>query len=153
MKKIKYAKDLIKANTNIMCGFDSFINGRSEPKRNEYGDKSEWYGRFLGYQKAKEMAQSDGIAFIHPFQCGKSKSCHPFEYGGFFVCNACGNKNVDKEWWKIEVVKDGNMFHCRGLDFVNIQESENHAFGTTFHEAINNYQEVILTQQGTALKP
>ena len=48
------------------------------------------------------------------------------------VCNSCGNKDVDKEWWKIKVEKDGNEYCCHGLDFVNLQESNNYAFGKTF---------------------
>jgi hypothetical protein len=48
------------------------------------------------------------------------------------VCNGCGSKDVDKEWWKIKVEKDGNQFCCHGLDFVNLQESDNYAFGKTY---------------------
>jgi len=30
-----------------------------------------------------------------------------------------------------------------GLDFVNLQESNNYAFGSTFIDAINNYEEAM----------
>lgn len=53
-------------------------------------------------------------------------------------------KDVDKEWWKIQVEKDGNEFCCHGLDFVNLQESSNYAFGKTFEEAISNYEKLML---------
>lgn len=139
MDKLKYAQDLIKASTSVMGGFNTFISGGQEPKANEYGDKSEWYAILQGYQYARKMAKEDGIAFTNPFKCGSSKDCFPFEYGGFFVCNSCGNKAVDKEWWKIKVEKDGNAYCCHGLDFVNLQESDNVAFGDTFEDAINNY--------------
>lgn len=90
------------------------------------------------------MAKEDGIAFTHVFKC-KSDSCFPFQYGGFFVCNSCGGKGVDKDWWKIKVEKDGNEFCCHGLDFTNLQESENYAFGDTFKEAIDNYGKLMNT--------
>ena len=120
-----------------------FINGHPPIT---FGDGySDAYDRIQGYDYAKEMAEKDGIAFIYPFKCGKNTSCQPFKYGGFFVCNSCGQKAVDKEWWKIQVEKDGNEFCCHGLDFVNLQESENYAFGKTFREAIYNYEKLMLT--------
>ncbi len=144
MDKIKYAQDLISShNNNVLAGFNTFINGFQEPKSNEYGDRSEWYDKLKGYQFAEKMAKEDGIAFTYPFKCGNSNFCHPFESGGFFVCNACVNKGVDKEWWKIKVEKDGNAYCCHGLDFINLQESNNYAFGKTFEEAIKNYEELV----------
>ena len=143
MEKLKYAQDLIKASTSVMGGFNTFISGGQEPKGHEYGDKSEWYARLQGYQYAQKMAKEDGSAFTKPFKCGSSENCFPFEYGGFFVCNSCGNKGVDKEWWKIKVEKDGNAYCCHGLDFVKLQESDNVAFGDTFDEAIKNYGELM----------
>ena len=143
MEKLKHAQELIKANTSVMCGFNTFIDGDNEPKNNEYGDKSEWYARLQGYKYAEKMAKENGIAFTYRFKCEKSSDCYPFKYGGFFVCNSCGNKNVDKDWWKIKVEKDGNEYCCHGLDFINLQESENFAFGKTFEEAINNYGELM----------
>tara|TARA_R110000803_G_scaffold152583_1_gene217629 strand:+ start:49 stop:489 length:441 start_codon:yes stop_codon:yes gene_type:complete len=143
MEKLKYAQDLIKASIPVMGGFNTFISGGQEPKGHEYGDKSEWYARLQGYQYAQEMAKENAISFTKPFKCGNSENCFPFEYGGFFVCNSCGNKSVDKEWWKIKVEKDGNAYCCHGVDFVNIQESDNYAFGNTFEEAIKNYGELM----------
>tara|TARA_R110000744_G_scaffold369378_1_gene479560 strand:+ start:408 stop:848 length:441 start_codon:yes stop_codon:yes gene_type:complete len=146
MEKLKYAQDLIRANSSVMSGFNTFITGGKEPKLNEYGDKSEWYARLQGYQYAKKMAKEDGIAFTKTFKCGKNSDCFPFEYGGFFVCNSCGNKAVDKDWWKIKVEKDGNAYCCHGLYFKNLQESYNYAFGDTFDEAISNYGQ-LMTQE------
>ena len=145
MMKLKFAQDLIKTNnTNVLGGFNTFISGMSAPKLSEYGDRSEWYSRLQGYEYAEKMAKEDGIAFTNPFKCGSSKNCYPFEYGGFFVCNSCGNKSVDKEWWKIQVERDGNEYCCHGLDFINLQESENYAFGETFKIAIDNYEILML---------
>ncbi len=140
MEKLKYAQALIKASSSHAAGgFNTFINGGQEPKGHEYGDKSEWYARLQGYQFAEKMAKENAIAFTKPFKCGSSSDCYPFEYGGFFVCNSCGNKGVDKDWWKIKVEKDGDAYCCHGLDFVNLQESDNVAFGDTFENAIKNY--------------
>jgi hypothetical protein len=141
MEKLNYAQDLIKTNNRtVMAGFNMFIGGDKEPT---YADGSDWYDLNQGYQFAKKMAKEDGIAFTKIFSCGQ-KSCHPFKYGGFFVCNSCG-KNVEKDWWQIKVEKDGNAFCCHGLDFVNLQESNNYAFGNTFEEAIANYEALMLS--------
>lgn len=148
MEKLKYAQDLIKtSNATVMAGFNIFINGGQEPKSSEYGDKSEWHSKLQGYQFADKMAKEDGIAFTKPFKCGGSEDCHPFQYGGFFVCNSCGNKGVNKKWWEIMVEKDGKKFCCRGLDFVNIPESDNYAFGETWEEAIKNYGDLMIAEK------
>jgi hypothetical protein len=140
---LKYAQDLIKTpNTYIKCGFNRFISGDTEPKRSEYGSADQWYSELQGYEFAQNMAKEDGIAFTYGFKC----SCggQPFKYGGFWVCNKCGNKNVDKDWWKIQVQKDGTKYCCHGLDFINYQESNNYAFGNTYEEAIHNYETLML---------
>jgi len=144
MEKLKYAQDLIKSNTYVCGGFNQFVSGRKEPRKSDYGSAEQWYSELQGYNYAKNMAKEEGVAFIYPFKCGESDSCFPFDYGGFFVCNTCGNKGVDKDWWKIKVEKDGNQFCCHGLDFINLQESENYAFGETFELAIYNYEKVML---------
>lgn len=145
MFKIKHAEELIKASSGYArAGFNMFIDGDTEPKSSEYRDKSEWYSLIQGYQFAQKMAKEDGIFFTYPFKCSQS-GCFPFKYGGFFVCNSCGNKNVDRDWWKIRVVKDGNAFCCHGIDFINLQESNNYAFGDTYENAIENYRTVILS--------
>lgn len=144
MENLKTAQGLIKSNSYVMAGFNQFIFGSGEPKRGNYGDKSQWYSEQQGYDYAKKMAKEEGIAFTHIFKCEKS-GCFPFNYGGFMVCNSCGGKGVDKEWWKIKVEKDGTDYCCHGLDFINLQESSNYAFGKTFDEAISNYQKTMLS--------
>lgn len=145
MEKLKTAENYIKSSPDVMCGFNQFIYGSGEPRRSDYGSSSQWYAEQKGYDYAKKMAKEKGIAFTHIFKCGNSESCHPFSYGGFFVCNSCGNKGVDKEWWKIKVEKDGNAFCCHGLDFQDLQSSNNYAFGYTFEDAISNYEKVMLS--------
>jgi hypothetical protein len=138
MKNLKFAQDLIKASPSTCAGFNQFINGGSEPKKADYGNVGQWYLETQGFEYAKKMAKEDGIAFTYVFKCEKS-DCFPFSYGGTFVCDSCNKSNVQKEWWKIQVEKDGNEFCCHGLDFINLQESENYAFGNTFENAIENY--------------
>lgn len=147
MEKLKFAQDLIDSkNVSINSGFNQFIHGNTSPKRSDYGSAEQWYQETQGYEFAKKMAKENAIAFVHVFKCGNSEKCFPFNFGGFFVCNNCGRKEVDKDWWIIKVEKDGNEFCCHGLDFVNLQESENYAFGKTFQEAIVNYEKVMLSK-------
>ncbi|MCZ4244964.1 hypothetical protein [Pedobacter punctiformis] len=140
MENLKYAQDYIRANSSVMSGFNMFINGHAPIT---FGDGfNDAYERIQGYEYAEKMARENAIAFTHVFGCKKS-GCYPFQYGGFFVCNSCGGKGVDKDWWKIKVEKDGNEYCCHGLDFKNLQESDNYAFGKTFDEAIYNYGELM----------
>jgi len=140
MGKLKYAQDLIKtSNSSIACGFNMFVNGEPEPKYTDgYHD---FYARSQGWLYAKQMAKKGQIAFKNRFRC----KCggYPIMYGGFWCCNSCGGKNVDMDWWKIKVEKDGNSYCCHGLDFENIMESENYAFGDTFEQAIDNYESIM----------
>jgi len=145
METLKTAQDLIKTeNGNIRSGFNQFIYGNKKPLFSDYGDKSQWGQELQGYEFAEKMAMEKGIAFVNVFTCGKS-GCFPFMYGGSFVCNSCGMSGVDKDWWKIKVLKDGNQFICHGLDFINLQESHNFAFGSTFEESISNYGNAMLS--------
>ena len=142
METLKTAQELIKTNnTSVIAGFNMFIQGYPPIT---FGDGyHDAYDRIQGYEFAQKMAKEDGIAFTKVFKC-RPERCNPFMYGGFFVCNNCGSKGVDKEWWKIKVEKDGNEFCCHGLDFINLQESSNYAFGKTFEEAISNYEKAML---------
>ncbi len=147
MEKLKSAEELIKASPMVVAGFNQFIYGMPEPRYPDYGDKSQWYAEKQGYDFAKNMAKENGIAFTHVFKCRLDSNCYPFSYGGGFVCNNCGGSNLNKDWWLIKVEKDGNAFCCHGLDFVNLQESSNYAFGDTFEEAISNYETLMLKTQ------
>ena len=142
METLKTSQELVKNKSNsFKAGFDMFIYGYYPIKFSDgYLD---FYSRRQGYDYAEKMAREQGIAFTKVFKCNQ-KNCDPFLYGGFFVCNNCGAKGVDKDWWKIKVEKDGDQFCCHGLDFINLQESENFAFGKTFEEAISNYGSLML---------
>lgn len=140
MENLKTAQECIKTNNpSVSAGFNMFIYGDSSPLPHKYHDYSP---RAQGYEHAKEMAKDGMIAFTHKFKC----KCggFPFLYGGFWVCNSCGGKDVDKEWWKIKVEKDGDQYCCHGLDFINLQESDNYAFGDTFDDSIENYGKLMI---------
>lgn len=140
MDKLKYAQDLIKtSNVYVANGFNQFVMGHERPNFGDGYSPQEANARIQGYEYAEKMAKNGEIVFTHSFKCGKYSDCHPFQYGGFFVCNSCRRKSVDKYWWIIKVEKDGNAYCCHGIDFINLQESENYAFGNTFQEAIENY--------------
>lgn len=139
LKKLKTAQELIKANSNVMGGFNQFIFGSPPPKRGDYGSGDQWYSETQGYEYAKEMAKKGEIYFTWVFKCGVNTDCFPFMFGGVFVCNSCGRSNVDKDWWVIKVEKDGNEYCCHGLDFEDLQSSDNYAFGGTFEQSITNY--------------
>lgn len=143
MENLKTAQYFIKADSSVMAGFNMFIHGYAPITFTDvYLDAG---ARIQGYEFAEKMAKEDGIGFTHVFQCGSNNNnCYPFKYGGSFVCNGCNMSGVDKEWWKIKVEKDGNEYCCHGLDFINLQESNNYAFGKTFEEAIKNYGETML---------
>ncbi len=145
-EKLKYAQDLIKTSSaNVRSGFNQFVNGTGYPQRGYYGDKNQWWEECQGYDYAQKMAILNGISFTKVFKCENDNNhCHPFSYGGNFVCNSCGRNNLKKEWWEIKVEKDGSSYCCHGLDFVNLQESNNYAFGDTFEESINNYEKLML---------
>jgi len=135
MEKLKYAQDIIKTGSgSVAGGFNMFVGGHDRPRPNDCYDYRE---RVQGFDFARKMAEENSIAFIHRFDCSCGGT--PFQYGGFFVCNSCGGKDVDKKWWSIKVEKDGNAYCCHGLDFINLQESDNVAFGDTFEEAIKAY--------------
>ena len=140
MYELKYAQDVIKThNKSVDCGFNMFVSGDGYPLSSEYHDH---VARQLGYDYAKELAEDGKIAFTNKFKCNCGG--YPFLFGGFWVCNDCGGKGVDKEWWKIVVEKDGNEFCCHGLDFIDLQSSTNYAFGKTFEIAIENYGKIMI---------
>jgi len=97
-----------------------------------------------GYNYADKLIKNGEIYYIHNFH---QKECvgMAFQYGGFWVCNTCGGKAVDESWWTIRVFQDGNEFCCVGENFVNLQESNNYAFGKSRAEAINNYGDIMIS--------
>ena len=135
--KLRTAHDIFsKIGSSVACGFNMFVQGDNSIRSNKYWDFPD---RMHGYGLAEKMAREGKIYFTHNFDCKCGGNA--FMYGGFFVCNSCGGKSVNESWWVIQVEKDGNAFCCHGLDFENLQESDNYEFGDTFEKAIENYGE------------
>ena len=131
------AQDLLKPYTpgDVAGGFNARIFGDSYDEACSYPNDR---GRAGGWWLADRLIRAGKCFFVQRFP---HPSCagYPFPYGGTWVCNDCGRSNLKQPWWTITVVKDGNAFCCYGLDFVNLQESNNYAFGDTFQAAIDEY--------------
>ena len=93
---------------------------------------------FGGYQLAEKLIAEGKIYFVNPFKCNQNDCPTRFQYGGFWACNTCYTHISTPEWWIIKVMEDGDSFCCVGKGFVNLQESENYAFGNSRDEAIEN---------------
>lgn len=126
---------------SFRAGMSVRIQGGTYSDLRQYSNASEMFG---GFNKAEELIQEGRVFFVHPFKCDRSNCPTRFQYGGFWACNTCNTHVSTPYWWKIKVMKDGNAWCCVGDGFINLQESDNYAFGDTKEEAINNYRDVLL---------
>ncbi len=130
-------------NGDYLGGFNARLYGDSYADACGYPNPSYTIGpRSAGWHKAEEMINDGKIYYLHIFPhdgCDKRS----FYYGGHQVCNACGKSGLAKDWWNIKITKDGNAFMVQGEGFINLQESENFAFGGTKEEALNNYKNLM----------
>ena len=55
-----------------------------------------------------------------------------------------GKLYFKRDGYILKVIPDGNAYCCVGEGFVNLQESDNYAFGDTFEEAIENFKKKII---------
>lgn len=104
-------------------------------------------GLYAGWQKADDLINEGKIYYTHIFRHQRGDSvCDgvSFPYGGTFVCNTCGQSRLNKPWWIVKVMKDGNAWCVVGESFVNLQESDNYAFGDTKEEALRNYEKLMM---------
>lgn len=135
MNELLFADYFFKyAPGDFLGGFNSRILGEAYTEACRYPNPD----RVAGWWKADRMIGEGKCFFVERFPHPPC-SGYAFPYGGSWVCNSCGSSNLKEPWWTIKVVKDGNAFCCYGLDFVNLQESSNFAFGDTFQGAIANY--------------
>jgi hypothetical protein len=136
---IKYAHDFFARHTDgdFLCGFNRRVLGEEMPTYpSNIATQNGWW-------KADEMARDGKIFFVHPFHDGCKG--YAFLYGGHWVCNTCGHGNLFWDWWAIKVMRDGSAYCCVGAGFINLQESDNYAFGDTREEAIQKYGELMAT--------
>lgn len=113
------------------------------------------FDQFYNGQKIQELLGEKPIAAksigfncaLNSIDWAMAKSEYPYEwddYAGFFL----QAENLIKEgilFFKrhdltVKVMKDGDSFCCVGERFINLQESNNYAFGDTFEDAIRNYK-------------
>lgn len=142
MSKIKMAYELIPdAPTSFSCGFNQRIMGDTY---SQIACSSAWdkYDRLNGWNHADNMVNKGEIYYTHVFPHGDCTG-EPFTYGGTFVCNKCGRRDLKKPWWNIKVGKDGDAWCVWGEGFENLQESNNYAFGRTEEIALDNYYKIM----------
>ena len=146
MPNFKYADDVLKyPGGSASAGFNRRVlgDGYAEAFRHE----SERTDRemYAGWSLADRMIMDGKLFSVVPFhhlECPQKG--YAFQYGGSWVCNGCNRSNVQREWWKIKVMQDGNAWCCIGVDFENLQESDNYAFGDTRDQAIENYGKTMV---------
>jgi hypothetical protein len=144
--KFAYAQDILKNSAgSIGAGFNRRIGGQSYADAFQYPHERTDREMVAGFNKAEEMIQSGEIFYVHNFHKLECPRGYAFQYGGGYVCNTCNRNDLDKEWWKIKVMKDGNAWCCVGNGFVDLQESDNYAFGDTREQAIQAYGELMLS--------
>lgn len=139
----KTGQDYIKnGRGSDLCGFNNRIFGESYTDVFRHPHN---YDMLAGWNLADKMI-ADGRAFYQHNFHNSHDGCrgHAFSYGGAWVCNDCGGDKLDRPWWIIKVMKDGNAWCCIGEDFINLQESECYAFGDTREEAIKNYGDLYV---------
>ena len=137
---MKTAQNYIKGSGNELAGFNRRIHGSTFNEAFKYLNEKQDGDMIRGWYLAEDMIKKGKIYYLHNFHHSHGDcSGHAFQYGGFWVCNTCGQKGVNKDWWIIKVYQDGNAWCCVGEGFENLQASDNIAFGDTREEAIDNY--------------
>jgi len=132
------AQDIIKGPSDVsFAGFNRRISGETSCNG--------IIGRmYAGWTLADDMIRKGKLFSVHNFHHSHGDcSGFAFQSGGTWVCNTCNRSHLDRPWWVIKVLKDGNAWCCIGEGFENLQESENYAFGDTREEAIKNYGDLM----------
>lgn len=143
----KTGQDYIKNPcSSSISGFNMKIYGHSYCDAFQYPHERQDADRHGGWDLAERLIDEGKIYFVHNFHRshGGCDNGHAFPYGGTWACNTCNCDHIDKPWWTIKVMKDGNAWCCVGESFVKLQESDNYAFGDTKDEAIQNYGDLFI---------
>ena len=139
MSEMLMAQDLLKTEDSyVRGGFNTRLLGGSF---RDVADNNPRQPYCHGFNLAERMIEEGKIFYTHIFKCECGGSV--FQYGTTWICRKCDKKNREKPWWIIKVFMDGNAWCCIGLDFINLQESENYAFGNTRQEAIDEYDKIM----------
>lgn len=145
MDRFASAQDILKNSAgSVGAGFNRRISGQSYSDAFQHQHERSDRDMVAGWYKADEMIEAGLIFYVHNFHQLECPRGYAFQYGGTYACNTCNRDHLDKEWWKIKVQKDGNAWCCVGNGFINLQESDNFAFGDTRDAAIQAYGELML---------
>ena len=146
MNGLKYGQDFGLSGT-AGAGFNRRIQGDSYADCFQYPHERQDRDMNYGFNKADSLINAGKIPYIHNFHHSHGGcSGYAFQYGGYWVCKTCSQRGVDKPWWVIQVVKDGDQFMCHGPDFADLQASSNYAFGGTKEAAIQAYGDLMKGQ-------
>ncbi|PCI54177.1 MAG: hypothetical protein COB36_10835 [Alphaproteobacteria bacterium] len=128
-----------------IAGFNLRQGGHSYNETFHYPHERTDGHRHGGWELADRLIDEGKIFFLHNFHSshGGCPNGFAFPYGSTWACNTCNNDHLDKSWWAIKVMKDGDAWCCVGEEFINLQESDCYAFGDTKKEAIENYGTVM----------
>lgn len=151
--KILNAQDLFDVGGEWGAGFNTRISGWDYQEANGYPAYPS-ADRASGWQRADQMIEAGKIYYYHRFRhIARGEVCngYAFPYGGTFVCNECGWKDLKKPWMAVKVYKDGNAWCCIGTPFINLQASDNYAFGDTREEALNKYEALMHERELAAI--
>lgn len=132
------------------CGFNARLMGETYSDATANIRDGRRYGeRAAGWNLADGMARKGKLYAIHNFHHSHECSGHAFPYGGKFVCETCtwpGYPDLRKDWWAIKCYPDGNAWCCVGLDFEDLQASDNYAFADTYEGAIKAYGDLMVAK-------
>ena len=147
MNKYKTGQDVMKdPSGSAISGFNCRIEGHSYLDTFRYPHERTDAERHAGWDLADRMIEAGKLFFVHNFHTLSCERGHAFPYGGTWACNTCNCDHIDDPWWKIKVFKDGNAWCCIGVDFEDLQVSDNFSFGETRESAIENYGRLMLQQ-------
>ena len=148
MNKLLTGQDVIKNGSGyVLAGFNRRIGGWSQHEAFKYPNEVTSADLHGGWDLADKMIREGKLYYIHNFHSSHECDGYAFQFGGFWVCNTCGRKSVDQEWWTIKIYQDGNAWCCVGLDFKDLQESDCYAFGDTREESIKNYGDLMVQKE------
>jgi len=151
MNKYMTGQDVLKnPNGSSISGFNCRIGGHSYLDTFSYPHERTDMDRHNGWDIADKLIKSGELFFVHNFHYLSCEKGLAFPYGGTWACNTCNSDHLDCIWWKIKVFKDGSQWCCIGLDFENLQESDNYAFGETRESAIESYGRLMLAMSEKA---
>ena len=151
--RLMMAQDVFENTSRGMSGFNMRVLGGTYQNSFAYPSRPD-PAEVACFWLADDMIKKGKIYYTQIFRHSVAGSiCRgtAFNYGGTWVCNACNNSHVDRPWWKVKVYQDGNAWCCVGLEFENLQESDNYAFGLTRGDSLRNYETMMIERDNAVI--